>query len=85
MIRNKENGEENSILPFLINPSADARGQVQFCQNSIVKLFEKGDSPCTKEFLDVKIKRQLLDHRNLQHYITIWNIRNRNQFTKLIS
>ena len=28
----------------------------------IAKLFEKGESPCTKEFPDGKIKRQLLDH-----------------------
>ena len=62
MIQNEENLEENSILPFLINPLvADARGQVQFCQNLNVNSFEKGYSPCTKEFPDVKIKRQLLD------------------------
>ena len=53
---------ENSVLPFLINPLTELRGQVQFCQNSIANLFEKGEGPCTKEFPDVKIKRQLLDH-----------------------
>ena len=61
MIRNEENLQD-STLPFLTHPQAEARGQVQFCQNLIVNLFEKGDSPCTKEFPDVKIKRQLLDH-----------------------
>ena len=61
MIPNEESFEENSILPFLIHPQVEAREQVQFCQNLIVNLFEKGDSPCTKKFPDVKIKRQLLD------------------------
>ena len=61
MIRNEEN-QENFLLPFLIHPQVEARGQVQFCQNSIANLFEEGDSPCTKEFPDVTIKRQLLDH-----------------------
>ena len=46
----------------MIHPQAEARGQVQFCQNFIVILFEKGESPCTKEFPGVKIKRQLIDH-----------------------
>ena len=61
MIRNKENLED-SALPFLIHPQAEARGQVQFCRNLIANLFEKGDSPCRKEFTDVNIKRQLLDY-----------------------
>ena len=62
MIQNEKNLEENSILLFLIHPQAEGRGQVQFCQKLFVDLFEKGDSPCTKEFPDVKIKRQLFDH-----------------------
>ena len=62
MIRKDENLKENSILPFLIHPQVEARGQVQFCQKLIVSLFEKGDSPCTKKLPDVKIKSQLLDH-----------------------
>ena len=61
MIRNEDN-PENSVLPFLISPLTEARGQVQFCQNLIAILFEKWQSPCTKKFPDVKIKRQLLDH-----------------------
>ena len=61
MIR-KEDNPENSVLPFLISPLTEARGQVQFCQNLIANLFEKGENPCTREFPDVKIKRQLLDH-----------------------
>ena len=56
MIRNEENLED-STLAFLMH-----RGQVQFCQNLIANLFEKGDSPCKKKFPDVKIKRQLSDH-----------------------
>ena len=34
---------------------------MEFCQNLIANLFEKGESPRTKKFPDVKIKRQLLD------------------------
>ena len=47
---------------FLINPLAETRGQINFCQNLIANLFEKGDSPCKKEFPEERIKRQLLDH-----------------------
>ena len=50
------------MLPFLIHPLTEAREQVQFCQNLIANLFEKGESPCIREFPDVKIKRQLLDY-----------------------
>ena len=53
MIRNEENLEDWT-LPFLKHPTAEAREQVQFCQNLIINLIEKGDSPCTKEFPDVK-------------------------------
>ena len=56
MIQNEENLED-STLPFLIHSQAGDRGKVQFCQNLIINLFEKGSSPCTKDFPDVKIKR----------------------------
>ena len=61
MILNKDN-PENSVLQFLISPLTEPRGQVLFCQIFIANLFEKGESPRTKEFSDVKTKRQLLDH-----------------------
>ena len=61
MIRNKDS-PENSILPFLISPITEPRRQIEFCQNINANLFEKGKSPCTKEFPGVKIKRQLLEH-----------------------
>ena len=35
---------------------------IEFCQNLIANLFEKGKSPCTKKFPDIKINRQFLDH-----------------------
>ena len=60
MIR-KEDNLEDSVLPFLRNLLTDSRGQVQFCQNLIANSFEKRESPCTRDFSDVKIKRQLLD------------------------
>ena len=53
MIRNEDN-PENSGLPFLTSSLTEARGQVQFCQNLIANLFEKGESPCTREFSEVK-------------------------------
>ena len=61
MVRNGENLNDSTLL-FLIHPQAEARRQVQFGQNLIANLFEKGESPCTKEFSDIKIRRQLLDH-----------------------
>ena len=60
MILNEETPEDSEIS-YLIHPQAEARGQVQFCPNLIANLFEKGDSPCTKEFPNVKIKRLLYD------------------------
>ena len=62
MIQSEENQEENSILPFFVNPLTEDRGQIQFCHNLIANLFKKGDSPCKREFPEVKIKRQLLDY-----------------------
>ena len=32
------------------------------CQSLIENLFERGVSPCTAEFPEVKIKRQIVDH-----------------------
>ena len=61
MIRNEDNLED-SVLPFSIHLITDTRRQVQFCQNLIANLLEKEESPCTREFPDVKIKRQLLGH-----------------------
>ena len=61
MIQNEDNSE-NSVLPFLISPLSEPRGQIEFCKNLIANLYEKGESPCTKEIPDVKSKRQLLDH-----------------------
>ena len=62
MGQNEESEDENSIFPFLINSFTDDRGQTQFCQNVIANLFERGVSLCTAEFLEVKIKRQIIDH-----------------------
>ena len=60
MIRNEDN-PENSVLPIVISPLTEPRRQVQFCQNLITNLFEKGERPCTKKIPGVKIKRQFLD------------------------
>ena len=59
---NEESEDENSIHPFLISSLTDDRGQTQFCQNLIANFFEKGTNPCTAEFLEVKTKRQNIDH-----------------------
>ena len=47
MIRNDEYLEEIPVIPFLIHPQAEDQGQLQFCQNLSLILFENGDSPCT--------------------------------------
>ena len=54
MSQNEQREDENSILPFLINSLADDRRQRHFFQILIANLFEKGISPCTAEFLEVK-------------------------------
>ena len=58
----EESQDENSILPFPINSLTDDRGQTLFCQNLIANLFERGNTPCTTEFPEVKIKRNIVDH-----------------------
>ena len=62
MSQNEESEDENFTSPFLINSPADDRGQTQICQNIIANLFERGVSPCTAEFAEVNIKRQIIDH-----------------------
>ena len=55
MIEYNKNFDDKSILTFFIKPQNDpARGEVQFCYNLIVNVFEKGNSPCKQEFLEVK-------------------------------
>ena len=60
MIQKEENQEKNSILPFFVNPLTEDRGQITFCQNLIANLLEKGDSPCKREFPEVKSKDTFL-------------------------
>ena len=56
MIQTEDN-PDNSVLLFLISPLTEPRGQIEFCQILIANLFEMGESPCTKEFPDIKIKK----------------------------
>ena len=62
MTQSEESQDENSVFPFVINSLTDDRGQIQFCQNLIAKLFERRNSSCTTEFPYVKLKRQIIDH-----------------------
>ena len=63
MIEDNKNFDDNSILAFFLQPQGDpAQAQVQFCHNLTAKLFEKRNSPCKQEFLEVRIKRRILDH-----------------------
>ena len=62
MSLSEESPDENSVFQFLINSLTDDRGQIQFCHNLIANLFERGISLCKTEFLEVKIKRQIIDH-----------------------
>ena len=91
MNRNGDN-PENLVLPFLISPLTEPRGQIEFCQNLIANLFGKGESPCTKEFRDLKVIRQLLDHYlkgiyslTSQYGIYTIEIRSPNDFMTAIS
>ena len=62
MIENNKNFDDNSIIPFFIEPQNDpGRGKVHFCCNSILNLFEEGFNPCKQEFPEVR-KKQILDH-----------------------
>ena len=54
--------DENSVFPFIINSLTEDIGQRQFCTNLIANVFEPGVSPCKVEFLEVKNKRQIIDH-----------------------
>ena len=79
MSQNEESEDENSILPFIITSLTDDRGQTKFCQNLLANLIEKGVSPCTAEFPEVKIKKQIVDHYlkricNLTQQDGIYNI-----------
>ena len=53
--------DDEEVYPFLID-APDNGGQHDFCKNLLVNLFEPGISPCKAEFLDVKIKRQIIEH-----------------------
>ena len=56
-----ESPDEEAVFPFLINSLSD-RGQTRFCKNLLVNLFELGISPCKAEFLDIKIKKRIIEH-----------------------
>ena len=46
-----KNFDYESKLSFFIHPQSDStRGQVEFCHNLILDLFEKGNSPYKQEF-----------------------------------
>ena len=49
MIQNEES-QEDSSLPFLLHPQVEARGPVQFCQNSIANLSKKEIVHAQKNF-----------------------------------
>ena len=59
MSQNEESEDENSILPIIITSLTDDRRQTKFCQNLIALLFERGVTPYTAEFPEVKIKDKL--------------------------
>ena len=57
----EESIDYEQAFPFIIDSETD-RGQIKFCKNLLINLFEPGISPCKTEFPDVKTKRQLIDH-----------------------
>ena len=62
MNQSEESQDENSVFSCLFNSLTDDRGKIQFCQNLIANLFERGNSPSTTELPDVKIRRQIIDY-----------------------
>ena len=56
-----ESIDHEQAFPFVIDSDTD-RGQIKFCKNLLINLFEPGISPCKAEFPDVRIRRQLIDH-----------------------
>ena len=62
MSQNEESKDKNSNLSFLINSLTDDRGQTQFYRNLVANIFEKGISPCTAKFPEVKINGKIIDH-----------------------
>ena len=56
-----ESIDHEQVFPFVIDSDTD-RGQVKFCKNLLINLFEPGTSPCKTEFPDIRIRRQLIDH-----------------------
>ena len=52
--------DDEEVYPFLID-APDNRGQLDFCKNLLVNLFEPKISPCKAEFPDVKITRQIIE------------------------
>ena len=58
-----ESPDEEAVFPFLID-SLDDRGEIRFCKNLLVNLFEPGISSCKAEFPVVKSERQ-----NIEHYL----------------
>ena len=59
--QSEESLDYEHAFPFIIDSKND-RGQIKFCKNLLINLFEPGISPCKTEFPDVKIKRQIIDH-----------------------
>ena len=57
MIRNNNNSDDYSILPFFINPKSDPlKVQIYFCHNLIFSSFQKGNSPCKQELQKKNLK-----------------------------
>ena len=59
--QSEESLDYEQAFPFIIDSEND-RGQIKFCKNFLINLFEPGISPCKTEFPDITIKRQLIDH-----------------------
>ena len=54
MNQSEESQDENSVFSCLFNSLTDERGKIQFCQNLIANLIERGNSPSTTELPYVK-------------------------------
>ena len=83
-----EDNPENSILPNLVSPLSEPRGQIEFCKKINCKFIrirrqsvQKKISRCKNQ----KTASRLLYQMYMQSHIMFWNPCNGNQITKCFS
>ena len=55
--------DKKFLILLVVHPQSDPpRGKVQFSHNLIVNFFEKAKCKCKQEYLEIRIRKQILDH-----------------------